>query len=121
MRVLVCGGRNFNNYDLMRSILLEHFEGLGHTLIQGCATGADTMAKYIIQQFNQGGAGITIEDYPANWAYYGKRAGYIRNRSMLDEGRPDLVIAFWDGKSFGTKMMINLAQAEDIKTIVVDY
>ena len=49
--------------------------------------------------------GLHSEVYPADWDTYGKRAGVIRNAQMLDKGA-DLVIAFWDGSSPGTKDMM---------------
>lgn len=113
MRVLVCGSRSFNDEKLLKETL-DQFDI--HELIQGEAKGADTLALlYGLKRM------VPVKRFPADWNKYGKRAGYIRNRQMLDEGKPDLVVAFWDGKSPGTQMMINLAQSEDIKTIVVEY
>jgi hypothetical protein len=57
--------------------------------------------------------------FPADWGTFGKRAGPIRNKQMLEEGKPDLVIAFWDGNSPGTKNMIDQAQAKGISVKVI--
>jgi hypothetical protein len=58
--------------------------------------------------------------FPADWDRHGKRAGYIRNREMLDEGKPDFVIAFrCDGESNGTDMMVELARKAGLPVYVV--
>lgn len=87
MRILVCGSRHFNNYSLMANVLIEHMKN-GDTLIHGCCGGADIIAEEVWNNFQK------IERYPANWDKYGRAAGPIRNKQMLDEGKPDLVIAF---------------------------
>ena len=46
--------------------------------------------------------------YPADWLNLGKRAGYVRNTDIVKNS--DMIIAFWDGKSKGTKHTIGLAQ-----------
>lgn len=59
--------------------------------------------------------------FPADWKQYGKAAGPIRNKQMLDEGQPDLVLCFHDDieKSKGTKNMYELAKARGIKTKLI--
>ena len=120
MRVLVCGGRDFNDYELLRATLdrilnpnnLSLAYQAGIELIHGGARGADTWADYwAVNNY------VPIHEYKANWDKYGKRAGYIRNKQMLDEGKPDLVIAFPGGK--GTQMMVKLAKEAGVETIVV--
>jgi hypothetical protein len=61
-----------------------------------------------------------IKPYPADWDKYGKAAGPIRNKQMLDEGNPEKVIAFRFKNSRGTQNMINQAEKAGIKTIVID-
>lgn len=78
-------------------------------IIHGGASGADSLAGIIALTLN-----IPVKVYPAEWKKYGKSAGYIRNAQMLEEGKPDKVLAFWDGKSPGTKMMIKLTQGKKI-------
>lgn len=64
-------------------------------------------------------AGVDTERYFAAWREEGKAAGFSRNRRMLREGRPDLVVAFPSGRSFGTRHMIALAREADIPTWVM--
>ena len=104
MRVLVCGGRDYADADYLRCVLSE----LPVTvLIEGEAPGADTLARLWAQR-----RGILIDRYPADWDRYGKAAGPIRNQQMLDEGKPDLVVAFPGGH--GTADMVRRARAAGI-------
>lgn len=110
MRVLVCGGRDYTDLVKVHRILDEY---LISCIIHGAARGADTLAgKYAY--FHS----IPTEVYPAEWDKYGKSAGYIRNKQMLDKGKPDLVVAFPGGK--GTNMMCDLAKKANVPVHRVD-
>lgn len=111
MRILVCGGREFNDYNLLSETLNPYIHD-GLVIIHGAARGADTLAGSWAKD-----NGFETEEYPADWDKYGKRAGYIRNVQMLNEGKPDLVIAFPGGK--GTEMMIDLANAAKVSVLEV--
>ena len=106
-RVIVAGCRDYNNYeeaekfiDLCISDLKEeHFL----IFVSGGCTGADRLGeRYAIRH------GYRLECYPAEWNRFGKSAGPIRNHQMADIS--DYVICFWDGKSPGTKSMIEIAE-----------
>ena len=126
MRVLVCGGRDFTDYpffrDKMEEIALARFPRMDAdeygnflykvTIISGGAKGADSLAADWAA-VNWAG----YEEYRADWNKHGKAAGPIRNQKMLDEGKPDLVIAFLGGN--GTNDMINRAKKADIEVIEV--
>jgi len=105
VRVLVCGGRNFNDRQLLYRVLdALHAKTPITGLIEGGAGGADYLAA-------RWSAIRDIEHHvrmSADWTLYGKAAGPIRNQRMLDEGKPDLVIAFPGGR--GTADMINRAE-----------
>ena len=107
MRILVCGGRNFSDVRMLYDVL-DGLKPQIDVLIHGDAKGADRLA---------GGWAIAnkipVKKYPADWDTYGKTAGYIRNKRMLDEGKPDLVLAFRGGA--GTRNMINTAQRQNVK------
>lgn len=112
-RVLVCGGRDFND----PSFIFRHLVGLhsrrGITaIIEGGAKGVDKFARMWAE-----GQGIPVASYPANWATEGKSAGPKRNRQMLTEGCPNLVVAFSGGK--GTANMVAQARAAGIEVIEV--
>jgi hypothetical protein len=75
------------------------------TIISGGAKGVDTQAIVLAQHW-----GIDWKVYPADWEQYGKAAGMIRNRQVVEAA--DRVVAFWDGESKGTFGTIKLALAE---------
>lgn len=105
MRVLVCGGRDYQNYAKIK----EELDKIEISyLISGGAKGADTSAELYALEKN-----ISIRVYMAQWARDGKSAGYIRNQEMLEKGKPDLVIAFPGGK--GTANMVKIAKEAGIE------
>jgi hypothetical protein len=106
MRVLVCGGRDFDDVGLMISALDRlHTEKFFTVLIHGNARGADRMADAWAWC-----RGVPREPYEVpqgEWDELGKKAGPLRNQRMLDEGKPDLVVAF--PGAGGTKDMVRRA------------
>lgn len=92
-----------------------HYKTAISCVIEGEARGADTLARAWAHSMK-----IRVEPFPADWKKYGKAAGFMRNQKMLDDGRPDLVVAFWDGKSRGTEMMIELAKRMRIAVKVIE-
>ena len=104
MKILITGGRDYNNSTYLASVLKKlHKEFHITEIIHGDARGADTLAERWGQANN-----IKTTPYPAKWNKYGKAAGPIRNTEMLIKEKPDLVIAFPGGK--GTAHMTNLAE-----------
>lgn len=101
MRVLVCGSREWTDERAVRRFLA--FLTDRDTVIHGAARGADMLADKVAR-----GKRCDVEAFPADWEAYGKKAGYLRNAEMLEEGRPDIVVAFGRGK--GTDMMVDLAE-----------
>jgi UDP-N-acetylmuramoylalanine-D-glutamate ligase len=116
MRVLVCGGRDYDDWskflDTMDQ-LPEHDPYCDLTIISGGAKGADFMARIWAKYHEQ-----EYVEYPADWKKHGKAAGAIRNQQMLDEGKPDLVVAFPGGN--GTKDMVSRVRKAGIEVIEVD-
>lgn len=122
-KIIVAGGRYFEDYNLLKKkldIALSNIvDNFNIVIISGEARGADTLGEKYARENN-----YDIEVHSADWDNLGKRAGYVRNsemaKSVLDNGYGGLV-AFWDGKSKGTKMMIELAQKKNINTRVIFY
>ena len=83
-------------------------------MVTGTAKGADQIPYYY-----ESWHGVPIKEFPANWDKFGKSAGYIRNAEMADYA--DALIAFWDGKSRGTKNMIDIATKKGLKVRVIRY
>ena len=113
MRTIIAGGRDFTNTG-MAFICLESLVKAGDIIISGHASGADMMGELYAQKNK-----LQCELYPAEWEKYGRAAGPIRNEQMAKVA--DRLIAFWDGKSRGTKSMINLAKKYGCEIIVFDY
>lgn len=112
MKVLVCGSRGFNDYQLLAKKLSEYNIT---EIIEGGSRGADLLSKRYGYD-----NGIKVTEVKARWDLYGKRAGYLRNEQMVNMN-PDLVIAFWSGVSKGTKHTIDLAINKGIKLEVIYY
>lgn len=112
MKVLVCGGRDFTNtrklYQALDSLKPD-------AIIQGGAAGADSIADlYAIER------GLPAIEVKANWGYYDKAAGPIRNKWMLDFCSPDLVLAFPTERSRGTWDMVRQAKKAKVGVKVID-
>lgn len=108
-RILVCGGREYTDQHRVNAVLddcCQFFES-DFVLIHGSARGADRAA--MTWAFFKGCAVIEMK---ANWDYYGKAAGHIRNSWMLKYAQPDLVIAFPGGS--GTADMVRQAKAAGV-------
>lgn len=114
MRILVCGGRDYADRDRVFRVLDEKLWQCGHIeyLIEGDARGADKLAGEWALACN-----VPNWKFPANWKQYGKRAGYLRNAKMLEEGKPDLVVAFPGGD--GTAMMCRIAEKSGVEVMRV--
>ena len=111
MRVLVTGGRDFTDRAMVR-LALSKIPTYSAVLVHGAATGADSLAA------EQWAAwGCPCEAHPAQWNKYGKSAGPIRNREMLDSGI-DMLIAFPGGR--GTAHMVDLCLRAGVPIIYAD-
>ena len=99
MKVIVAGTRSFKDYPLMKSKLDMFFSSMNPTIVCGEARGADALGKQYATENK-----IPVLSYPANWTRDGKSAGFKRNEEMAKVA--DCLVAFWDGKSSGTKHMI---------------
>ncbi len=97
MRVVICGSREWDDEKTMRDWLVKVPEH--SAMAHGDAFGADQMAARL-------GAllGFDVKAYPADWKTHNKAAGPIRNRAMLDEFKPDIVLAFTDTLTRGGKL-----------------
>ena len=108
MRVLVCGGRDFGDgARLCAELAVLHAQTPFTCLIHGAAKGADEMAGAWASSRN-----IQVAVFQADWETYRRAAGPIRNKQMLDEGKPDLVVAFPGGR--GTANMVKQALAAGV-------
>lgn len=115
MRVIIAGGRDFNDYLMLCETcdyMLQNHTDI--TIVSGAAKGADKLGeKYASER------GYQIDSHPADWDRYGRAAGFRRNEEMAQCS--DALIAFWDGTSKGTQHMINLAEKHNLKVKVKKY
>lgn len=124
-KILVCGGRDFKDEDLVFAYLFAICKrirkGLSKSvpiiIIEGGATGADFFAGNFAKKFKYYFNIHHIRE-PANWDKYKKKAGMTRNRKML-EYNPKLCVAF-EGEN-GTLDMVGLCKSNGIKTIKVKW
>jgi hypothetical protein len=114
MKIIIAGSRDITDYSViesgMKKISKKYLKDVlphGLTILSGCARGVDTLAIQWAETHN-----ADVHKYPANWSHFGKSAGYRRNDQMAKHG--DLLVAFWDKKSKGTKHMIECAQHKNI-------
>jgi hypothetical protein len=115
VKLIIAGSRDFDNYDLLKEKLdmaKKHF-GI-FEVVSGKARGADSLGERYAHENS-----LPIAEFPADWATYGKKAGYLRNAEMADYA--DGCIVFWDGESKGTQHMINLAKEKGIQLAIVNY
>lgn len=124
IRIIVAGGRDFNNYGLLKLTLKEYIERLEIvdlsqvTIVSGAAKGADTLGEHFAYDY-----GIDIRRFPAKWDEFGKSAGIIRNCEMCNYAgqAAGVLFAFWDGKSRETKHMITIAKKRGLEVHIVEY
>lgn len=136
LRMIIAGGRDFDDYDRLKnicsSIIKAIEEGYGKPfdsieIISGRARGADTLGEQfaITNQY-------VLKLFPADWDGLGKFAGYARNEQMAKyaacvdtpELRGDVIavlVAFWDGRSRGTKNMIGFAHMYEFNDTIIEY
>jgi len=109
MTVAIIGSRKFTNYREFLQLMPK----LDITkIISGGATGADSLAhRYALDN------DIAYLEFLPDWDLYGKVAGPIRNKLIINNA--DHVIAFWDGRSKGTASSIKLAQHKGISINVI--
>ena len=114
MKVLVCGGRDYADYERLYQILDDFNKGYpGLQICHGGARGADILAGGWAAE-----RGVPCTVFPADWGRYGRGAGPIRNKQMLDEFKPNMVIAFPGGA--GTQNMIRLARKAGVIVHIQD-
>lgn len=113
MRLIVAGTRTFNDYDLLRSSLDHFLSNITEEIIivSGKARGADTLGERYAKEKR-----YEVKEFPADWSK-GKSAGYLRNEEMAKWSTHSVI--FWDGKSPGSKMMVDLSVKYGLKVKVV--
>ncbi|TCK01348.1 UNVERIFIED_ORG: uncharacterized protein DUF2493 [Anoxybacillus amylolyticus] len=116
-KVIVAGSRSFSDYRMMEQALLHYLSRCDLSMVEivsGTARGADQLGERFALEH-----GCAIKRFPADWTRYGKRAGFVRNEEMAKYA--DACVCFWDGKSRGTRHMIDLARRYQLWLRVVRF
>lgn len=100
--VAIVGSRDFPDLDAVRRYVCALPPGT--VVVSGGARGVDRVAEDEARS-----RGLVVQVYPADWQKYGRRAGAVRNKLIVD--RCTRVVAFWDGASPGTQITIRMAKA----------
>ena len=114
-KIIIAGGRTFNNYDFLKESVLKYLKTIDSENIQivsGGAKGVDAIGERFAKEQN-----IDLVIFPADWSQFGRRAGPKRNAQMADYASH--LISFWDGQSKGTKSMINLAKKKGLQIEII--
>lgn len=127
IKLIVAGSRRFNDFELLKSEVVMFIAeavsdkfanpenaSLKIEIVSGGATGADNLGERFAKERND-----KLKIFTADWNTHGKKAGYLRNRQMAEYATH--CICFWDGKSKGTKMMIELARQNGLHTHIVNF
>ncbi len=110
MRVGVIGTRYFKNYEILKNTL-DNLEI--SCIVSGGAKGADTLAELYAKNNN-----IDTIIHKPDWSV-GKRGAAIRNAKIVEDS--DIIVAFWDGTSAGTKMTMDMAKKSNKKVFCIIY
>lgn len=128
LRVIIAGSRDFDDFPKLMNSCNDILSGITDKnnnldkirIVSGTARGADRLGEQYAEV-----AGYDVIKFPADWNGLGKKAGYVRNAEMakyaVADGNCGVLIAFWDGKSRGTKHMIDLAEKNGLEVHIVRF
>lgn len=111
MKTIIAGSRGITDYMLLLQAVLDAPWHITE-VVSGRARGVDTLGELWAERNH-----VPVTLFPADWDRFGKRAGYVRNIEMARYA--DALLALWDGHSRGTRHMIDIAEAHDLKVKVV--
>lgn len=121
--IIIAGSRDFTDYNIikksLKNFLISKQTTDKPTIICGMARGADMLGYRLAKEFK-----LLLKEFPADWDRFGKSAGYIRNEQMAKyahENGNGVLFAFWDGKSKGTKWMIELAKKYNLEVHIFNF
>jgi hypothetical protein len=117
VNLAIVGGRDFQDFSKMCFVVHDYVDNPNIEVVRivsGGAPGADTLAEACASWYF-----IEKVVFHADWEKYGKSAGFLRNKQIVDIS--DMVLAFWDGKSKGTKHTIDLAIEAKKPVLIISY
>ncbi len=111
-KVIIAGSRDYTNYAQLCSIVDRELAGIEEVeIVSGGARGTDALGERYAKERR-----CALKVFPADWDQWGRAAGPIRNEEMADYA--DALIAFWDGRSAGTRDMIRRAEEKGLRVEV---
>ena len=117
-KVIIAGSNTFQDYDLLKEkcshFLTNKLKTHKVIILSGTSYFTKQMINTLVAELN-----IVVEMNPADWDRYGEAAPDMSNKAMVE--RADALIAFWDGKSYKTKQLIEIARAKGIPVKVVRF
>ena len=109
-RTIIAGSRTVTDFDELQEAIKGIKWKIG-VVLSGAADGADLLGERWAEEND-----VLLERYPADWKKFGKSAGFLRNKQMAECA--EALVALWDGKSKGTKHMIDLATEQNMLVYV---
>ena len=112
MNIAIVGSRNAGNINLAQELEKRINIMEGDAIVSGGARGIDTLAASYAKERN-----LKLIELRPDYAKYGRGNMFIRNRAIVEAA--DMVVAFWDGESRGTKYSIDYANKIGRTTLIV--
>ena len=116
MNIAIVGGRDFNDYPLLKESILAYIDAheKPENIVSGGAKGADTLAAQFAAEM-----GIPLLIFKPDYQKYGRGATLVRNTQIIENA--EVVFAFWDGQSKGTKGSIKKAEKLEKELYIIKY
>ena len=117
MKIAIVGSRKFNDYELLKNVVKDYivkYNCVNITIVSGGAKGADTLAEHFAKEFD-----FEMKIFHPDWEQLGRDACAARNTQIVEFA--DIVFAFWDGSSPGTKDSITKAEQMNKELIIIPY
>lgn len=112
MKIAIVGSREPGNINFAKELEKRINIQSGDTIISGGAKGIDSLAAEYATAH-----GLALVEIRPNYAKNGRGATFIRNREIVDNA--DMVVAFWNGTSKGTKYTIDYANKKGVTTLII--
>lgn len=103
---------DYNKYSTVEEILSQY--DISEVVCRDCK-GADSLARQYCEQYS-----IECKVFPAYWNLYGRAAGPIRNKAVIEYVGDDTVVIAFDASGKGTASTIGMAKKRGLKIVIVD-
>ena len=117
MKIAIVGSRGFTDFDLLNKIVTSYCVSkniLPKTIVSGGAKGADSLAEKFAKMYD-----FEMKIFYPDWEQFGRNACSTRNTEIVEYA--DIVFAFWNGTSPGTKDSITKAENLGKEVIITHF